>query len=115
MMSRRCSSMSGISSAGGILAALASLLGAAAGISLHTSPAAAAPDAGSAPPARTITPLVLSRSPHDTSAFTEGLLLHDGFLFESTGLEGESTLRRVDRATGEVLQSVDLPSDQFGE
>lgn len=46
--------------------------------------------------------------PHDPTAYTQGLLLHDGFLYESTGLYGESTLRRVDVTTGEVLQQFDV-------
>jgi glutamine cyclotransferase len=46
--------------------------------------------------------------PHDPAAYTQGLLLHDGFLYESTGLYGESSLRRVDITTGEVLQRFDV-------
>jgi glutamine cyclotransferase len=40
--------------------------------------------------------------PHDTKAFTEGLLYRDGFLYESTGLKGHSTIRKVDLKTGHV-------------
>jgi glutamine cyclotransferase len=58
---------------------------------------------------------VLERYPHDTAAFTQGLELHDGLLYEGTGLEGQSDMRIVDPETGEVLQSVDLPADVFGE
>lgn len=65
--------------------------------------------------APTIRPRVIATFPHDPAAFTQGLVLHDGFLFESTGLTGESSLRRVDRSTGEVLQSVALPAEHFGE
>jgi glutamine cyclotransferase len=71
--------------------------------------------ASTAAAAPTTTPRVIATFPHDPAAFTQGLLLHDGFLFESTGLTGESTLRRVDRSTGEVLQSVALPPEHFGE
>lgn len=46
--------------------------------------------------------------PHDPTAYTQGLLLHNGFLYESTGLYGESSLRRVDVTTGEVLQRFDV-------
>ncbi len=52
---------------------------------------------------------------HDTSAFTEGLLYHDGFLYESTGLEGVSTLRKVEIETGRVVQKINLPPEIFGE
>jgi glutaminyl-peptide cyclotransferase len=58
---------------------------------------------------------VLGTLPHDTSAFTQGLELVDGVLYEGTGLEGRSSLRRVDPATGEVRQRVDLPAPMFGE
>jgi glutamine cyclotransferase len=53
--------------------------------------------------------------PHDTQAFTEGLIFDDGYLFESTGLLGNSTLRRVDLSTGKVLQEITLPVQYFGE
>ena len=49
--------------------------------------------------------------PHDPDAYTQGLLLHDGWLYESAGEWGKSDLRRVDPATGEVQQMVDLPVD----
>jgi glutaminyl-peptide cyclotransferase len=58
---------------------------------------------------------VLRILPHDTTAYTQGLLLHAGRLYESTGQYGESTLREVDPETGRVLRSVDLPDDYFGE
>jgi glutamine cyclotransferase len=47
---------------------------------------------------------VLNTYPHDVHAYTQGLLWYDGFLYESTGQEGESSLRRVDLTTGEVQQ-----------
>jgi len=58
---------------------------------------------------------VVNTFPHQTDAFTQGLLFENGFLYESTGLIGESTLRRVDLATGNVLQEQDLPPNLFGE
>jgi glutaminyl-peptide cyclotransferase len=58
---------------------------------------------------------VLATTPHDTGAFTEGLELVDGVLYEGTGLEGESELRRVDPASGEVEQRVALSPEMFGE
>ena len=53
--------------------------------------------------------------PHDTGAFTEGLFYLNGFLYESTGLEGQSSIRKVKLETGEVVQKVDVPSQYFGE
>ena len=53
--------------------------------------------------------------PHDPRAFTQGLIYEDGHLYESTGLNGRSTLRMVDLESGRVLQSVPLPAQSFGE
>lgn len=53
--------------------------------------------------------------PHDSAAFTQGLFFHDGALFESTGMVGESTLRKVRLRDGKVLRSAALPPTQFGE
>lgn len=59
---------------------------------------------------------VLDRLPHDPAAFTQGLeQLADGTLLESTGLRGESTIRRVDPATGAVLDIAELDDLEFGE
>jgi len=53
--------------------------------------------------------------PHDSNAFTQGLIYVDGHLYESTGLNGKSSLRMVDLNTGAVLQKYDLPAEYFGE
>lgn len=53
--------------------------------------------------------------PHDSRAFTQGLLYVDGHLYESTGLRGQSSIRMLDLNTGRVLQKYDLPADYFGE
>jgi glutaminyl-peptide cyclotransferase len=58
---------------------------------------------------------VLAEYPHDTGAYTQGLVLIDGTLYEGTGLEGESELRRVELETGEVLQARPLDDQYFGE
>jgi glutaminyl-peptide cyclotransferase len=58
---------------------------------------------------------VVARYPHDPKAFTQGLVLDDGVLYESTGLEGRSSLRRVDLATGRVLAQVTQPAPIFSE
>ena len=59
--------------------------------------------------------MVKNTYPHDTDAFTQGLLFHQGFFYESTGLLGRSTLARKEMKTGKVLQEVQLPRDFFGE
>lgn len=53
--------------------------------------------------------------PHDPDAFTQGLVFRDGELLESTGLNGESTLREVDLDTGRVRRAVFVPPDYFAE
>jgi glutamine cyclotransferase len=58
---------------------------------------------------------VVKTYPHDSKAFTQGLLFHNGFLYESTGQEGKSSLRRVEIETGKVLQKVDQPEESFAE
>jgi glutamine cyclotransferase len=58
---------------------------------------------------------VLQSYPHDPEAFTQGLLLHDGALYESTGLYGHSSLRQVELATGAVVRRVELAPNLVGE
>ncbi len=58
---------------------------------------------------------VLYSFPHDPTAFTQGLAYRDGFLYESTGLYGKSSLRKTDPATGKVLARIDIPREFFGE
>jgi glutamine cyclotransferase len=58
---------------------------------------------------------VVHAFPHDRTAFTQGLEFHAGFLYESTGLNGRSSLRKVRPETGEVVQQVNLSPDFFGE
>jgi hypothetical protein len=53
--------------------------------------------------------------PHDPEAFTEGLFYLNGYLYESTGLEHHSSIRKVRLQTGEVLERYDIPGQYFGE
>lgn len=53
--------------------------------------------------------------PHDRAAFTQGLIYRDGFLYESTGLNGRSSLRKVKLETGEVVQRESVASEYFAE
>ena len=53
--------------------------------------------------------------PHDPNAFTQGLIYLDGHLFESTGRNGQSSVRMVDVESGRVLQKYGLPPEYFGE
>lgn len=58
---------------------------------------------------------VVARHPHDPRAFTQGLLWHDGALYESTGKEGRSEVRRVALVDGRVLARAAIPAAEFGE
>ncbi len=58
---------------------------------------------------------IVNNYPHDPGAYTQGLIYKDGFLYEGTGLRGHSTLRKVDLTTGEVIQSLILDPNLFGE
>jgi len=53
--------------------------------------------------------------PHDPRAFTQGIEFRDGVLYEGTGLNGQSTLRKVELATGKVLQQTAVSPEYFGE
>ena len=58
---------------------------------------------------------VINRFPHATDAYTQGLVFEDGVLIESTGIEGQSSLRRVVLETGEVAQRTDVADEYFAE
>ncbi|MGE3466297.1 MAG: glutaminyl-peptide cyclotransferase [Pyrinomonadaceae bacterium] len=58
---------------------------------------------------------IVNTFPHDPNAFTQGLFFHDGYLYESTGNRGESSIRKVDLETGKIVQKWDLPRENFGE
>ena len=58
---------------------------------------------------------VVEAFPHRTDAFCQGLVYHDGVLYEGTGLFGKSSLRKVELKTGKVLQEVRLADEIFGE
>ena len=58
---------------------------------------------------------VVNSYPHDPQAFTQGLVIDDGVLYEGTGLEGRSTLRTVNLESGAVLKRYELPATVFGE
>lgn len=73
------------------------------------------PDGADGPGAARWTVEILERLPHDPAAFTQGLEMADGVLYESTGLYGLSSLRRVDSATGAVTAETAVDEDLFGE
>ncbi len=58
---------------------------------------------------------VVRAYPHDPAAFTQGLLFTEGWFYEGTGLNGRSSLRRVEPETGTVVQQLDLAPEHFGE
>lgn len=77
-------------------------------------PLGAQPPAAEAPiPLEVAVPV--QRFPHDPQAFTQGLFIDRGDLFESTGMVGRSSVRKVDLATGKVLKSAVVPPPYFGE
>ncbi|MBX3253811.1 MAG: glutaminyl-peptide cyclotransferase [Chitinophagaceae bacterium] len=67
------------------------------------------------PPPALVSYSVLNIYPHDTSAFTQGLVYYNNQMYEGTGQKNESTLRKVDYKTGRVEKRVDLESTLFGE
>ncbi len=73
----------------------------------------------SIPPAGSRAPVyhyaIVHTYPHDPDAFTEGLEYRGGFLYESTGLNGKSSIRKVKIETGDVLQQKNISRDYFGE
>ncbi|MDR3095210.1 MAG: glutaminyl-peptide cyclotransferase [Bacteroidales bacterium] len=66
-------------------------------------------------PPKRYTYRIIKTYPHDAGAYTQGLLFDGGYLYESTGLRGESTVRKVVPTTGEVVQSLKMANDMFGE
>jgi glutaminyl-peptide cyclotransferase len=104
------------------LIALAALTAIAAPLPLASVAAASLPVPASAPaPLSSAAPVpvygcqIVHVYPHDVQAFTEGLFYLNGFLYESTGLEGHSSIRKVRLQTGQVLQKIDIPARYFGE
>ncbi|WP_431135535.1 glutaminyl-peptide cyclotransferase [Psychroserpens mesophilus] len=58
---------------------------------------------------------IINEYPHDITSYTQGLEFHNGILYESTGQYGESKLRKVDYKTSDIIKSVDLAPQYFGE
>ncbi|MFY0630100.1 MAG: glutaminyl-peptide cyclotransferase [Flavobacteriaceae bacterium] len=58
---------------------------------------------------------IINTYPHDSKAYTQGLEYHNGFLYESTGQRGKSTLRKVELKTGKVVQKINIDKKYFGE
>lgn len=58
---------------------------------------------------------IINTYPHDSNAYTQGLEFHNGFLYETTGQYGESSLRKVELKTGKVIKKIDLNKRYFGE
>jgi glutamine cyclotransferase len=58
---------------------------------------------------------IINIFPHDSKAFTQGLIYYNGYLYESTGLNGKSTLRKIDIKSGKILQELKLDSKYFAE
>jgi glutamine cyclotransferase len=58
---------------------------------------------------------IINSYPHDTKAYTQGLEYHKGFLYETTGRRGQSSLRKVEISTGKVVKKIELDTQYFGE
>lgn len=58
---------------------------------------------------------IINSYPHDPKAYTQGLFYHEGYIYESTGLRGRSSLRKVDLKTGRIIKIRNLPEKYFGE
>ena len=58
---------------------------------------------------------VVQEYPHDTESYTQGLFFHEGNMYESTGLHGKSTFRKVDLLTGEALEKMNFDKKYFVE
>ncbi|HOK13481.1 MAG TPA: glutaminyl-peptide cyclotransferase [Candidatus Kapabacteria bacterium] len=58
---------------------------------------------------------IIRQFPHNREFYTQGLLYHDGFLYESTGQHGHSALYKIDPQSGKVITKATLPDDKFGE
>ena len=58
---------------------------------------------------------VVQTYPHDTESYTQGLFFHEDQMYESTGVKGKSTFRKVDMATGEPLRKLDFDKKYFVE
>ena len=58
---------------------------------------------------------IVAAYPHDTSSFTQGLVVHEGRLLEGTGNKGKSRLMEIDLATGRTIREIDLDPNLFGE
>lgn len=76
-------------------------------------PLSLAQDAPETPPVHGVN--VIAAYPHDSGAFTQGLLFHNGHLYESTGMYGQSSVRKTDLTTGQVLRRFDMADQYFGE
>ncbi|WP_436493506.1 glutaminyl-peptide cyclotransferase [Actinokineospora sp. HUAS TT18] len=96
-------------------AALAALACLAAACSAPAQPAPTSTQAAAPTSVVALTPKVLEERPHDRAAFTQGLELVDGVLYEGTGLVGQSEIRATDPTTGAVSRRTPLPSEFFGE
>src|SRR5262245_61883590 len=75
----------------------------------------ASPQTRTAAPPKSYGYQIVKSYPHDPYAFTQGLIYRDGYLYESTGLQGRSSVRKVDLETGRVVQHYDVLTEYFAE
>ncbi|HKS30350.1 MAG TPA: glutaminyl-peptide cyclotransferase, partial [Pyrinomonadaceae bacterium] len=92
--------------------------GSAANSSAPPASSSPSPAASSATPVEDVpvyTYEIVETYPHDTKAYTQGLVFYDGMLYESTGQYGESSLRRVELKKGKVKKKIEVPGQYFAE
>ncbi len=58
---------------------------------------------------------VVNVYPHDPTAFTQGLAFRNGYIYEGTGISGQSSIRKIELQTGKILNIQSLPAEHFGE
>ncbi len=102
----------GLALAGPAVFVSSSSLSSAAQVAAPASATAASPEPTRVP---VFSATIVARYPHDRTAFTEGLLWHDGALYESTGQERQSDVRRVALKDGKILARARIDPAQFGE
>ncbi|MCA0454692.1 MAG: glutaminyl-peptide cyclotransferase [Chloroflexi bacterium] len=88
---------------------------ATAEVTAETTPEATAESTAEVAVVELLQPEVIATTPHDTGAWTEGLLLVDDFLYESVGENGKSDIRKVDPATGEIVQQFKMKDEDYAE
>ncbi len=98
-----------------LLLGLSTALAICCSSNMTPAPSTTLPSASNTSISNTYTYRIVNSYPHDPDSFTQGLQYEDGILYEGTGQEGSSKLRKVTLETGQIMQEYKLPSSYFGE